>query len=131
MLQIGSVLHEIFLKADRGRKMRIYVGGLPYSMTNEGLRSLFSEFGEVADASVVIDRYSQQSKGFGFIEMPDADHARAAISRLNGSAQGGRSLTVNEARPREDRGFGGGGGGDRGGGGGGGSRGGGGGGSRW
>lgn len=113
--------------------MRIYVGGLPYSTNSQGLRDLFSEKGEVTDATVVEDRSTGQSKGFGFVEMPDADHARAAISRLNGSAQGGRSLTVNEARPREDRGFGGGGGGGSrsGGGGGGGSRGGGGGSSRW
>jgi RNA recognition motif-containing protein len=109
--------------------MRIYVGGLSYSVNDEGLRSLFSEFGEVADATVVSDRYSGQSKGFGFVEMPDAEQARAAISRLNGTAHSGRNLTVNEARPREE----GGGGGSRGGGGGyggGGNRGGGGGGGR-
>jgi RNA recognition motif-containing protein len=96
--------------------MRIYVGGLSYSVNDEGLRTLFSEFGNVADASVVSDRYSGQSKGFGFVEMPDDNEARAAISRLNGTAHFGRSLTVNEARPREERsggGYGGGGGGRR------------------
>jgi RNA recognition motif-containing protein len=110
--------------------MRIYVGGLSYSVNDEGLRALFAEFGDVSDASVVSDRYSGQSKGFGFIEMPDADQARTAISRLNGTAHFGRNLTVNEARPREER-SGGGGGGYGGGGGGGRSGGGGGGGRRW
>jgi cold-inducible RNA-binding protein len=103
--------------------MRIYVGGLSYSVNDEGLRALFAEFGEVADATVVSDRYSGQSKGFGFVEMGDADQARTAISRLNGTAHFGRSLTVNEARPREERSGGGGyGGGGRSGGGGGGGR---------
>jgi RNA recognition motif-containing protein len=88
--------------------MRIYVGGLPYSMTSDGLHRLFSEHGDVSDATVVSDKYSGQSKGFGFVEMPDADQARAAIARLNGTAQGGRNLTVNEARPREERSGGGG-----------------------
>ena len=96
--------------------MRIYVGGLPYSTNSQGLRAIFAEKGEVTDASVVEDRSTGQSKGFGFVEMPNAAEAQAAINQLNGTSMGGRSLSVNEARPREESG---------------GSRGGGGGGSRW
>ena len=88
--------------------MRIYVGGLPYSTDNEALRSLFAQAGQVTDASVVEDKYSGQSRGFGFVEMPDGDEARAAIAKFNGHNLGGRPLTVNEAKPREDRGGGGG-----------------------
>ncbi len=84
--------------------MRIYVGGLPYRTDAEGLRSLFSEAGQVSDASVVEDKYSGQSRGFGFVEMPDRAEAQAAISKFDGYSFGGRSLTVNEAKPREDRG---------------------------
>lgn len=97
--------------------MRIYVGGLPYSTTSERLQDLFSQAGEVSQASVVEDRYSGQSRGFGFVEMPSADEAQQAIAQFNGYSMDGRTLTVNEAKPRDDRG-GGGGGGSRGGGGG-------------
>jgi RNA recognition motif-containing protein len=90
--------------------MRIYVGGLSYSTNSDGLRSLFAEQGEVSDATVIEDRYSGQSKGFGFVEMPNAAEAQAAITRLNGQSHDGRALTVNEAKPREDRNSGGGGG---------------------
>lgn len=108
--------------------MRIYVGGLSYATSSDGLRALFASLGEVTDATVVEDRYTGQSKGFGFVEMPNAAEAQAAINKLNGSMHDGRSLTVNEARPREERsggggggrgGYGGGGGGGRSGGGGG------------
>lgn len=101
--------------------MRIYVGGLPYSTSSEDLQSYFSEAGSVTEATVVEDRYSGQSKGFGFVEMPDENEAREAIAKFNGASMGGRSLTVNEAKPREERSGGGGGyrsgggGGDRGG----------------
>ena len=105
--------------------MRIYVGGISYSTNSEGLRSLFAQSGSVADAVVVEDKYTGQSKGFGFVEMPDAAEAQAAIAKFNGYNLDGRSLTVNEAKPREDRNSGGGG---RGGYGGGGNRGGG---NRW
>lgn len=91
--------------------MRIYVGGISYSTDSEGLRSLFAQVGEVTEATVVEDRYSGQSKGFGFVEMPNAEEAQAAISKFNGYQMDGRSLTVNEARPREERSGGGGGGG--------------------
>ena len=98
--------------------MRIYVGGLPYSTNSDELRDLFAQVGAVTTASVVEDRYSGQSRGFGFVEMESADEANAAIARFNGYAMGGRNLTVNEAKPRDDRGGGGGGGGRFGGGGG-------------
>lgn len=112
--------------------MRIYVGGISYNTNNDGLRNLFETVGTVTDAHIVEDRFSGQSKGFGFVEMPDAGEAQAAIDKFNGHQLDGRSLTVNEARPREERGSGGGGnrgggyggGGGRGGSGGGGGRGG-------
>lgn len=120
--------------------MRIYVGNLPFSTTEADLQSLFEEHGEVVSASVVTDRETGRSRGFGFVEMKDASQAQAAIEAINGANVDGRNLTVNEARPREERGGGGGGGrggfgGGRGGGGGGrggfgGGRGGGGGGGR-
>ena len=89
--------------------MRIYVGGLPYATNNDGLRRLFSQLGEVTDASVVEDRFSGQSKGFGFVEMPNDAEAKEAIAKFNGYSLDGRSLTVNEAKPREERSGGGGG----------------------
>ncbi len=112
---------------------RIYVGGLPYSATESDLEDLFAAHGNVTSASVITDKYTNQAKGFGFVEMATDAEADAAISALNGSMMGGRSLTVNEAKPREERSTGGGGGGSRGGygGGGGGRNSGGGGGNRW
>ena len=83
--------------------MRIYVGGLPYSTNSDGLRDLFAQSGMVTEANVVEDRYSGQSRGFGFVEMADASDAGAAIKRFNGFQMDGRALTVNEAKPREDR----------------------------
>ena len=79
--------------------MRIYVGGLPYSTNNEGLRRLFAQAGEVAEASVVEDRFSGQSKGFGFVDMPNDEEAKAAIAKFDGFNMEGRNLTVNEAKP--------------------------------
>ena len=115
---------------------RIYVGGLPYSATEEDLENLFASSGTVTSVTVVTDRYTGQAKGFGFVEMETDAQADAAINSLNGTMMGGRTLTVNEAKPREERprtgggggGYGGGGGGRSGGGGGGRSSGGGGGG---
>lgn len=98
--------------------MKLYVGNLTYSATNATLETLFAPFGEVRSAQVVMDRDTGRSKGFGFVEMSDDQACKSAISALNGKDVDGRALTVNEARPREDRG-GGGGGGSRGGGGGG------------
>jgi RNA recognition motif-containing protein len=107
--------------------MRIYVGGLPYSTTSDQLNDLFSQAGTVTNATVIEDKFSGQSRGFGFVEMSNDEEARAAIAQFNGYEMGGRGLTVNEAKPRDDRGGGGrSGGGSYGGGGGGGSYGGGG-----
>jgi RNA recognition motif-containing protein len=116
----------------------IYVGNLPYSATEAELQQLFGQFGQVSRASVVMDRETGRSRGFGFVEMANDNEAQAAIAALNGKDNGGRALVVNVAKPREaggggGRGGGGGwGGGQRSGGGGGYSRGGGGGGGgRW
>ncbi|MBA4124938.1 MAG: RNA-binding protein [Acidobacteria bacterium] len=117
---------------------KLYVGNLSFNTSNEDLQELFAQAGTVESANVVEDRDTGRSRGFGFVEMSSAEEVKAAIEQLNGKEIDGRSLTVNEARPREERG-GGGGGGNRGGGGGrggyggggGGNRGGGGGGSRW
>ena len=115
--------------------MNIYVANLPYSTGDDELRSQFEAFGSVDSATVIKDRDTGRSRGFGFVEMSNDDEAKAAIEELNGQEMGGRPLTVNEARPRGERSGGGGGGygggGNRGGGGyggGGGNRGGGGGG---
>ena len=97
--------------------MDIYVGNLAYQTTDDDLRTLFSAHGEVSSARVVMDRVSGQSKGFGFVEMPDRDAAQKAIDAINGQDFQGRALRVNESqpKPREDRRGGGGGGGFRGG----------------
>jgi RNA recognition motif-containing protein len=97
---------------------KLYVGNLTYTTTQDDLVSLFSEFGEVLSAQIIYDRETNRSKGFGFVEM--ANGADEAANALNGSDFQGRNLTVNEARPREERGGGGGRGGYGGGGGGGG-----------
>jgi cold-inducible RNA-binding protein len=83
--------------------VNIYVGNLPFTYDNQQLEDLFSEYGEVTSAQVILDRDTVRSRGFGFVELPD-DAARRAIEELDGSDLGGRSLTVNEARPRNDRG---------------------------
>ena len=101
--------------------MKLYVGNLSYEVTNARLEELFAPFGSVRSAQVVQDRDTGRSKGFGFVEMADDNAARAAIAGLHETDCGGRPLTVNEARPREER-SGGGGGAKRGGGGGGGYR---------
>ena len=94
---------------------RIYVGSLPYSATDSQIEEMFAQYGQVTEVHLVTDRYSGQAKGFGFVEMADDAQAEAAINALNGTMMGGRTLTVNEAKPREDRPRGGGGGGYRGG----------------
>ncbi|PKL42012.1 MAG: RNA-binding protein [Candidatus Riflebacteria bacterium HGW-Riflebacteria-1] len=83
--------------------MKIYVGNLPYSATEEQLKAMFSKHGEVATASIIIDRDTGRSKGFGFVEMPDDSKAGQAIQALNEVAMDGRNLKVNEARPKEER----------------------------
>jgi len=110
--------------------MKLYVGNLPHATTDSELQELFTNFGTVDSAMVIRDQFTGKSRGFGFVEMSESNEAEAAIEQVNGSELGGRTLTVNEARPREDRPRGGGGGGFRGGNGGGGYRGGGGGGYR-
>lgn len=109
---------------------RLYVGNLAYSVTSQSLEALFAEVGRVKSAQVVQDRDTGRSKGFGFVEMSDSSEAQAAIQAFNLKEVDGRCLTVNEARPREERGGGGGGGRGYGGGGYGGGGGGGGGGGR-
>ncbi|GAB6039598.1 RNA recognition motif domain-containing protein [Endothiovibrio diazotrophicus] len=83
--------------------MNIYVGNLPYSVTEDDLRNAFEAYGSVSSAAVISDKFSGQSKGFGFVEMPDKGEAEAAIEALNGADMKGRGLRVNEARPREPR----------------------------
>lgn len=103
-----------------GRKL--YVGNLPYSVTEEGLSAKFAEHGTVESAKLITDRDTGRSKGFGFVEMSTDAEAQAAIDRLNGTDYDGRPMTVNEAKPQQRRPGGGGGGGYGGGGGGGGGR---------
>ncbi len=107
---------------------KLYVGGLPYSVTEGKLEEIFSAHGSVQSARVISDKFTGQSRGFGFVEMATAEEAQKAMEALNGTQLDGRTLVVNEARPQEKRqgGFGGGGGG-----GGGQRRGGGGGRDRW
>jgi RNA recognition motif-containing protein len=97
---------------------KLYVGGLPYSVNEDQLRDLFVAHGTVESATVIMDRMSGRSKGFGFVEMSSQEEAQAAIDKLNGTDLEGRNITVNEAKPRQPRsggggGYGGGGGGDR------------------
>ena len=83
--------------------MKIYAGNLNYNVSDETLRAAFAQFGTVDSADVIMDRTSGRSKGFGFVEMSDASEAKAAIEGLNGKDLDGRSLNVNEARPKTDR----------------------------
>lgn len=107
---------------------KLYVGNLAYSVSSTDLEEMFGSYGSVQSAQVIEDRDTGRSKGFGFVEMASDSEAQRAIEGMNGQPHSGRTLTVNEARPREERGGGGGGGGGGGYGGGGGGRGGGGGG---
>jgi RNA recognition motif-containing protein len=98
---------------------KLYVGNLAYSVTSSDLEALFSQAGKVESAAVIADKFSGQSKGFGFVEMSDAEEAAKAIEQFNETELKGRNIRVDEARPREgggNRGGGGGGGGNRGGG---------------
>jgi RNA recognition motif-containing protein len=83
--------------------MNIYVGNLPFSTTSESLNTLFSRFGTVGSANVATDRETGRSRGFGFVEMDNAEEAKRAIEELNGTDIDGRRVTVNEARPKTDR----------------------------
>ena len=82
---------------------KLYVGGLPYSVTDGQLQEIFSAHGAVESARVIADKFTGQSRGFGFVEMSSGSEAQAAISALNGTDLGGRSLTVNEAKPQTNR----------------------------
>lgn len=82
---------------------RIYIGGLPYSTTSSQLEEMFAKYGKVNSADVITDRFSGESKGFAFVEMEKDEDAEKAIKELNGTKLGEREITVNEARPREDR----------------------------
>lgn len=82
---------------------RLYVGGLSYDTTDDGLRAAFAQAGTVESAAVITDRMSGRSKGFGFVEMGSEEEAQKAIETLNGTELDGRSITVNEARPQESR----------------------------
>ena len=82
---------------------KLYVGGLPYSTTEDALRAHFAQAGNVTSAVIIMDKMSGRSKGFGFVEMSSDSEAQAAIEQWNGKDFGGRTLTVNEARPMEDR----------------------------
>jgi len=83
--------------------MNIYVGNLAYGATEDDVRTAFSQFGHVSSVNLITDKFSGQSKGFGFVEMPDNSEADAAIKALNDTALKGRNMKVNQARPREER----------------------------
>jgi RNA recognition motif-containing protein len=87
---------------------KLYVGGLPFSVTDDQLKTLFESHGTVESAKVIMDRYSDRSRGFGFVEMSTQQEAEQAVQALNGTDLEGRSLTVNESKPRENRSGGGG-----------------------
>jgi RNA recognition motif-containing protein len=83
--------------------MKLYVGGLPYATTEDELKAAFEAHGTVVEATIIKDRDTGQSKGFGFVEMDDAEAGKTAIKELDGSDMGGRTIRVSEARPREER----------------------------
>lgn len=82
---------------------KLFVGNLPYSMTDDQLRAIFAAFGNVVTANVVIDRFNNRSKGFGFVEFETEEEAKAAMQGLDGSDQGGRNMAVKEALPRPEK----------------------------
>ena len=94
---------EIFSPLTKGSFMNIYVGNLPYAITPDEVKSVFSAYGEVAAVRLVRDRETGRAKGFGFVEMHDDAQAKAAIEAMNGQEIGGRKVVVNEARPRAER----------------------------
>jgi RNA recognition motif-containing protein len=83
--------------------MNIYIGNLPYGVSEEDLRDAFSQFGQVQSANIITDKFSGRSKGFGFVDMPNDGEAREAIEAMNDKDFKGRTIKVNEARPREER----------------------------
>jgi RNA recognition motif-containing protein len=105
---IVSLLALIFF-LKLSHKMNIYVGNLSWGLKDQDLANLFAPFGEVSSAKIVTDKFTQRSKGFGFVEMANDEEAQAAIAQLNGTEVEGRSLVVNESRPKQEGGGGGGG----------------------
>ena len=83
--------------------MNIYVSNLSFAVQDEDLRGFFAEYGEVSSAKVIMDKFTNRSRGFGFVEMPDNASAQKAIKELDGATVDGRAIKVNEARPKEDR----------------------------
>jgi RNA recognition motif-containing protein len=83
--------------------MNIYISSLSFNVNDEDLKDVFSDYGEVASAKVITDKFTGKSKGFGFVEMPNTEEAKNAIKELNGAQYDGRKINVNEARPREER----------------------------
>jgi RNA recognition motif-containing protein len=109
VLFVGSLFAVItFYVFKISSQMNIYVGNLSWNLKDQDLANLFAPFGEVASAKIVMDKFTQRSKGFGFVEMRDDAQAQAAIAQLNGSEVDGRNLVVNESRPKEEGGGGGG-----------------------
>ncbi len=110
MRSTGRSFYEVKLEIVFVKMKKLYVGNLPYSTTDADLRELFSASGAVASATIIMDKMSGRSKGFGFVEFENDDDAMKAIDMFNGKDMGGRPLTVNEARPMapRDGGFGGG-----------------------
>lgn len=94
----------IGLKFEKERKMNIYVGNLSQDVNEDDLRQAFEALGQVESVNIIKDRFSGESRGFGFVEMPSKDEARKAIDELNGKDLKGKTLNVNEARPKTDRG---------------------------
>jgi RNA recognition motif-containing protein len=84
---------------------KLFVGGLPYSTQQDEVKDLFAQYGEVTSATIVRDRFTNQSRGFGFVEMATEEAAADAIKNLNGTDLGGRKIVVNESRPQEKKGF--------------------------
>src|SRR4029453_5061835 len=100
----SRVSDNVILEGGTPMGSKLYVGGLPYAATETQLTSLFAAHGTVASARVIADKFTGQSRGFGFVEMSTPEEAQAAIAALNGSQMDGRSLTVNEAKPQAPRG---------------------------
>ncbi|HLC39234.1 MAG TPA: RNA-binding protein [Patescibacteria group bacterium] len=88
---------------EQGQKNKLYVGNLPYTLTDDGLKELFAGIGEVAEAKVIVDKFSNRSKGFGFVTMVDDKTAESAIKEMNGKDIEGRAIVVNVARPMRER----------------------------
>ncbi len=83
--------------------MNIYVGNLPYTLTEDDLRNAFGSYGAISSVAIITDKMTGRAKGFGFVEMPNREEAERAIKQLNGTELNGRNITVNEARPRTER----------------------------